>query len=124
MTQDGQQFISVSAGPDGSIWGINLAGALLVGRRAPLRISALENRWPKFRSLQPRPIVWTDWQVDNTAPQNMTCITATGTGQQKGYIFGLLDGDLYSTLQSDPRQGVAWAAWSKLAIPGPAVSSV
>jgi len=51
----------------------------------------------------------------------MTCITATGTGQQKGYIFGLLDGDLYSTLQSDPRQGVGWGAWSKLAIPGPAV---
>ena len=98
-----------------SVWGVGEDGVL----RFAYQRSKTDGQ--SFDPYNPDQIVWTDWQVDTTAPQNMTCITATGTGQQKGFIFGLLDGDLYSTLQSDPRQGVGWGAWSKLAIPGPAV---
>lgn len=98
-----------------SVWGVGEDGVL----RFAYQRSKTDGK--SFDAYNPDQIVWTDWQVDNTAPQNMTCITATGTGQQKGYIFGLLNGDLYSTLQSDPRQGVVWGAWARLAIPGAAV---
>lgn len=98
-----------------SVWGVGEDGVL----RFAYQRSKTDGK--SFDAYNPDAIVWTDWQVDNTAPKNMTCITATGTGSSKGYIFGLLDGDLYSAAQSDPRHGVGWDAWSKLAISGPAV---
>lgn len=62
-------------------------------------------------------IVWSDWQVSQSAPPNMTCLTASGATNHKGFIFGLADGILYATSQIDPRTGGGWTDWAKLEIP-------
>jgi hypothetical protein len=98
-----------------SVWGVGEDGVL----RFAYQRSKTDGK--SFDPYNPDAILWTDWQVDNTAPKNMTCITATGTGSTPGYIFGLVDGDLYSTSQIELRNSGGWGAWAKLEIPGPAV---
>jgi len=59
--------------------------------------------------------VWSDWQVKPNTPKDITCLTASGCAGGMGYIFGLVDGVLYSSEQTN-RGG--WNNWVPLNIPG------
>ena len=76
MTQDSQQLISVSAGPDGSIWGINLAGALLVANFThDANTGERQVTWQPFPSLR-------TWMQVSVGEESLWCLEKGGNVYQ------------------------------------------
>jgi hypothetical protein len=102
-----------------SVWGVGEDGVV----RFTYQQSKGGAEFDPFKSDQSD---WTAWRVDSSAPTNITCLGAAALGTSmlagKGYLFVLAGGVLYFNTQNDPRKGVGWSGWSKLAIPGPAVT--
>jgi hypothetical protein len=100
-----------------SLWGVGQDGILR------FTYQRSKGEFDPFKSDQSN---WTPWQVDSSAPTNITSLAAAALGTSlaggKGYLFALAGGVLYANTQNDPRNGVGWSGWATLVIPGAAVT--